>query len=896
MPRTPRTKVGPYEILAPLGAGGMGEVYRARDERLDRQVALKLLPESSRRDPVAIARFEREARAVATLSHPNVLSLHDYGESDGIAYAVMELLEGESLRERLVQGPLPTRKAVEYALQIAQGLAAAHDKGIVHRDLKPENVFITRDGRVKILDFGLARVGPFLPLEDDSTSPTHSFRTDPGVLMGTPGYMAPEQVRGQPADARSDIFAFGAILYEMLAGQRAFRRETTAETMTAILREDPAPPSRPLPPALLRVMNHCLEKQPQERFQSVHDLAFQLAGITESSKAERGLPVRWPPRGMVPAGAAVMLVVAAVGAVQWIARSGDGGGAGAPVLAQLTDDAGVESGARITADGRSLVYVSNGPKGSDIVLQRVGGQNPSMLTADSPANEWTPAISPDGTRVAFRSERDGGGLFLVDIGGGPARQLTDFGYSPSWSPDGRSIVVSTDATLDPVARLKTKAQLWVIDAATGDKRLLYEGDAVQPAWSPHGRRIAFWTIDRVPGRRDLATVAVDGNTRGNTPVMLTADPALDWSPAWSPDGGHLYFLSDRGGTMNAWRIAVDESSGRRLGAPEPVTTSPTAIWDLSISADGRQLLFTTLERRATFQRVAFDPGRGHLVGVPQPVLQRSRDFRDPQISPDGRRVVFGGWGPHEDLFVAGVEGGALLPLTRDAHRDRGGQWAPDGGRISFYSNRSGDWEVWTIRPDGSSLQQITADASTYHGIWSPDGTRMVVAGRNWSSGPSENDRHDVALIDLTGPLPVRDPLEILPPLGGDLKFMPFSWSRDGARLLGTAAHPDGSRHGVFAYTWKTRRFERLLEASERDGWWLADSRRLLYSVAGTLYSLDTRSGDRRLLLAAPPRVSDLRWDQRWSSYRAQFTATGDDRWIAFTETSVEGDVWSLTLP
>ncbi|HEY3120559.1 MAG TPA: serine/threonine-protein kinase, partial [Vicinamibacteria bacterium] len=296
MTLAPGTRLGAYEIVAQLGAGGMGEVYRARDARLGRDVAVKVLPAHLLDHAEALARFEREARAVAQLSHPNILAIHDVGRQDQVAYAVMELLEGESLRDRLRRGALPVRKAVEYAVQIAEGLSAAHDKGIVHRDLKPENVFVTADGRVKILDFGLARQTTVSPAGAETESPTLSHHTDPGTILGTAAYMSPEQAKGLAADHRSDIFSFGAVLYEMLSGRRAFVRETTAETMAAILKDEPpdllaVDPA--IPPGLARIVHHCLEKSPTARFQSARDLAFDLGSGSESqttSGRRAGLP------------------------------------------------------------------------------------------------------------------------------------------------------------------------------------------------------------------------------------------------------------------------------------------------------------------------------------------------------------------------------------------------------------------------------------------------------------------------------------------------------------------------------------------------------------------------------------------------------------------------------
>lgn len=284
MSLTAGSLLGPYHILAPLGAGGMGEVYRAHDTRLHREVAIKILPPSLATDPASLARFEREAQAVAALSHPNILSIHDAGQVNGVAYAVTELLQGRNLREALVDGPLPPRKGLEIALQIAHGLGAAHEKGIVHRDLKPENIFVTSDGRVKILDFGLAQVAVAMADSQHTTvamSPTPG--TAPGMVVGTVGYMAPEQVRGQAVDGRTDIFAFGALLYEMLSGQRAFTGETPADTMSAILRSDPpelATLQPDVPLAVDRIVRRCLEKQPAERFQSARDLGFALDALS----------------------------------------------------------------------------------------------------------------------------------------------------------------------------------------------------------------------------------------------------------------------------------------------------------------------------------------------------------------------------------------------------------------------------------------------------------------------------------------------------------------------------------------------------------------------------------------------------------------------------------------
>jgi serine/threonine protein kinase len=311
----PGTQLGPYQILGTLGAGGMGEVYRARDSRLHREVAIKVLPEQLAEDDMQLARFEREAKAIAALSHPNILAIHDYAKEQGICFAVMELLEGETLRQRLTQAALPWRKALEIGVAISEGLAAAHAKGIIHRDLKPENIFLTSDGQVKILDFGLARLEkPQLPATSE-TAPYVPTQTDPGTVMGTVGYMSPEQVRAKTADARSDLFAFGCVLYEMVTGRRAFQRETAAETTTAILHDEPpelVDSGKKVPLEVQSVIRHCLEKNPEERFQSARDLAFDLRALASGSGFAGASPARARRRRRFVLGIAGMAVLGVV--------------------------------------------------------------------------------------------------------------------------------------------------------------------------------------------------------------------------------------------------------------------------------------------------------------------------------------------------------------------------------------------------------------------------------------------------------------------------------------------------------------------------------------------------------------------------------------------------------
>src|SRR5688572_17990051 len=390
----------------------MGEVYRARDPRLQREVAIKVLPREFSQDAERLRRFEQEARSASALNHPNILAVYDLGTHDAAPYLVSELLEGESLRERLTESGLPVRKAVEIAGQIARGLAAAHEKGIVHRDLKPENVFLTRDGRVKILDFGLAKL---IHPEDSQSflaaAPTKGASTDIGVVLGTVGYMSPEQVRGLPADHRSDIFALGAILYEMLSGQRAFQRGSAADTMSAILRDDPPDleaSGRAIPPVLDRIVRHCLEKNPGERYRSAHDLAFDFEALSGSSLVSPVAEASAPPgaRRLRPLWLLPTAIALALG-VGWFLDRRRAPPTTAPPprlhFSQLTDQGGAESFPALSPDGTSFVYEREDGGDFDLFLQRVGGTNPTNLTPHCDQNDGGASFSPDGRFIVYRS-------------------------------------------------------------------------------------------------------------------------------------------------------------------------------------------------------------------------------------------------------------------------------------------------------------------------------------------------------------------------------------------------------------------------------------------------------------------------------------------------------------
>ncbi len=872
-------RLGPYEILTPLGAGGMGEVYRARDPRLGREVAVKVLPDAVSADPDRLRRFEQEARAASALNHPNILTVFDTGAQDGVAYLVTELLEGETLRERLA-GALPVRKAVEIAIQIARGLAAAHERRIVHRDLKPENLFLTRDGRVKILDFGLAKLtahGAGSPAELAAAPTLLSGSTEPGFVLGTAGYMSPEQVQGLPADHRADLFALGAVLYEMLAGRRAFRGDSPAETMAAVLREEPldlAESGRPIPPGLSALVRHCLEKVPAERFQSARDLAFALDRLTGSASSTTAGPpaslrrsARWLPI-LLAGGLALLAVVYLAGRRSGTGRADD---AERFRFTRITHDAQLEIRPALSPDGDEIAYVVGTEADSDIYLLRAGSENAVNLTPDSPGLDLDPAFSPDGRQIAFRSMRDGGGIFLMGTTGESVRRRTDKGFNPAWSPDGREIVFAEKTVnFNPADLSGSVSRLFAVEVATGAIRLLVDGrHAVQPSWSPHGLRIAFWGLRGGSSQRDVWTVSAAGAWKPEDLVAVTADAPLDWNPFWSPDGRWLYFLSDRDGTFNLWRVPIDEESGRVLGKPEPSRLPSSDVRSVTAARDG-SIVYPVVDPRGVIERYPFDSARARITG-PAETLWTGRPLNSLDVSPDGQGIVVSTAGVREDLVLLRPDGKLLRQLTDDPARDRASRWTPDGSSIVFQSDRDGGlWGIWTIRPDGSGLQRLSpAGEEARDPRWARDGRHLWVTG-----GP----------VSLNGLFlrPGTSEVERLPSAGPGLQFHADDWSADGRWLAGTLYHPkSGLNRGIALYDIAARRFTSVAGPNDGQVRWLHAGRRLLSADVGRLHVVDPDRKTSATVLDLGPT----------SQQHYFFTLTPDERWLLVTYDRMEGDLW-----
>ena len=711
-------RLGPYEILAPLGAGGMGEVYRARDSKLGREVAIKVLPEQLASNPEALARFEREARVVAALSHPNILAIHDFGSAGGVTYAVMELLEGETLGQALSDGAVPLRKATAWALQIAQGLAAAHGKGIVHRDLKPDNVFVTGDGRVKVLDFGLARptAGPALP--DETRSPTVTARTEPGAILGTVGYMSPEQVRGLPLDARSDIFSFGAVLYEMLSGRRAFRRDTTAETMTAILKEEPldfSDSGLSIPPALDRLVRHCLEKKPEQRFQSASDIAFDLQG-TSGAFAPAEAPVAIKARNLNVLLPVVLAAALAFAAGVWVARRPLPAASEPGVIRALTDS-GHDWAPTASPDGRMVAFVSDRDGKPRIWVRQIAEGSETALTSGP---DDLPRFSPDGASVLFlRREGGHGSLYRVSILGGEPRKLVESALDGCWSPDGRRIAFVAETR-------EGGRQAWVLLVAAvagGEAREIYRSTGNgfdSPSWSPDGKRIAV--VRRLQATTSPELLLVDPETKKVEEEKPNARTIVS-SLAWTGDG-HLILAR----IEQANRPEVSPSGVLRrnvsTGKEQTILASPNRIGALAILGPGR-LVFDTYSARESLRETS-------LAGSAEPGSRLTRGVamnRQPRYSPDGEWIVYTSLrGGNVDIWELSPKTGTQKRLTDDPAADFDPALTPDGKSLVWSSNRSGNFEIWTANADGTGARQITRDGvDAENPTATPDGRWVVYA-------------------------------------------------------------------------------------------------------------------------------------------------------------------------
>jgi eukaryotic-like serine/threonine-protein kinase len=832
----------------------MGEVYRARDTKLKREVALKVLPEAFAGDPARMARFQREAEVLASLNHPNIAQI--YGIEDRAL--VMELVPGKTLK-----GPLPVATAIEYARQIASALAVAHAAGIVHRDIKPANVIVTPEGQVKILDFGLAKLQERGPGPMSETRTVEPALTETGVVMGTAAYMSPEQARAEEVDARTDLFSFGAVLYEMVTGRRPFRKTL----------DWASPPAHMLQPELRQIVLKLLEVDRELRYQTAADVAADLKRLQRALEGTQTSRRWWT--AAAAASLVIVLALIAAYAIVWRAPR-DVNVRPAAVrgeFSRVTSQPGVEWFPSLSPDGKWLVYAADaGVTNRHIYLQSVNGQNPLDLTRDSTADDDQPAFSPDGELIAFRSSRDGGGIFVMGRTGEAARRVTRLGFNPSWSPDGTQLAFAT-ASFALYPQNPAPGELWTVTVNTGEARRLLDRDAALPSWSPHNHRIAFTRFMSNRAQGGIWTLPVKGGTA--TPV--TRDPAQNWDPVWSPDGKYLYFVSDRGGSMNLWRVPVDEASGKTLAEPEPVTTPAAYLAHPTLSADGKRIAYSSVLITANIQQLTLDRSIA-LKGDPAWATSGSRIWANPDPSPNGEWVAFYSLTqPEGQLYVSHPDGTGLRQVTNDMAVDRVPRWSPDGKWIAFFSNRSGRLALWKIRPDGSELQQISEGGGGFYPTWSSDGSR--IAALYGLEGPPGKDA--VWIFDPNRPWK-QQAAEVLPPFDRPpRRFRATSWSADGERIAGNLDGEGGG--GIATYSLRSHKYESLTDFGEWPAW-LPDDRHLLFVADGkAFFVVDTRSKQVRKIFSVtrdvigPPRL------------------TRDATKAYFSRRVTESDIWLLTL-
>ena len=862
MSLAPGTKLGQYEILGPLGAGSMGEVFRARDTRLNRDVAIKVLPKLVSAEPDRLQRFEIEAKAAAALSHQNILSVFQMGTHDGAPYLVTELLEGKTLGETLRRAPLPLRQAIQFAVQIARGLAAAHEKGIVHRDLKPENLFVTKDGRVKILDFGLAKVAP------SPQTPTNlaTTITRHGVSMGTVGYMSPEQVRGQVTDHRTDIFAFGAILHEMVMGQRTFQRATEADTVSAILNEEPPPISQlspEMPVGLERVIHRCLEKNPEQRFHSASDLAFALEALSDPAWTMSGahaIPVEPPKQWRLSSivAALVLLLLGGLLAYLWLQPSQ---GPSVANYVQLTHDGQPKT--LIGTDG-ARIYLAMGVGSSASFSLRglaelsMSGGLPKKMDVATSADMVALGLSPDGSDLLLIEGQGAppkGPLSSVPVLGGSPRRVGDFvAETAAWSPDGKLLAYTN------------LGDLFIAKAEGSEPRKLISinGDIRNISWSPDSSHLRFDSSETAGtvGLQIEREVSVDGT--GLHPLLPGwHNPPDECCGKWTPDGKYFVFQSQG----QIWALPKSAGIFRSAPKPIPLTSSPMTLSSPLPSKDGKKLF--VIGRTYRGELVRYDAKASRFVPFLGGISAEYIDF-----SKDGRWITYTSY-PEGALWRSRLDGSERLQLTFPPISPVLPRWSPDGKTILFFQFAQGadkPARIYQVSPDGGSPRLLLADDSGQQldPNWSPDGSKIIF------SGESNNPSSTIRILDVS-----TRQLSTLPASNG--LYSP-RWSPDGRHISAFSADSET----LLLFDMEKHKWRELAKGSL--GWlnWSRDGQ--------FVYVLDYRQKSAvmrvRVRDGMVEQVADVKDFPATGRYGGALALTPDDQPLLLRDTGTQ-DVYSV---
>ena len=837
-----------YRILEKLGEGGMGVVYKARDTHLDRVVAIKLLPPEKTADPERKRRFVQEAKAASALNHPHIVTVHDVASDHGVDFIVMECVSGRTLGQAIGRKGLKLPDTLKYGAQIADALAAAHGAGIVHRDLKPGNVMVTDSGLVKVLDFGLAKLTEAAP--EFATTMTRQPETEEGTIVGTVAYMSPEQAEGKKVDARSDIFSFGSVLYEMATGRRAFSGATKLATQSAILHEEPPPLLEDAaPPELEKIIARCLRKDPDRRIQHMVDVKLALEDLKEESDSGKLLAAAPRRRRVIPwviAGPAA-IVLCATAAVLWVLREPNP--FGAPVLTQLTTDTGLTIDPALSPDGKLLAYASDRSENGnlDIWVRQIGGGEPIRLTQD-PADEREPAFSPDGTLIAFRSEREGGGIYVVSALGGAARKIAPEGRRPRFSPDGSQIAYwSGEISGGASFSIHGYCRVFVVASAGGVPRQVRPDflAAAYPEWSPDGQHLLFlgnrdeklpvdesidWWVTPLDQGPAIATGAFKATRTQNLTGPLLVYPWALIAPVWETRRDSLIFSARSGDSRNLWRIGISSTTWKVIGLPERLTSS-SAIEEspsvTSIGAGSMKIAFTSLTENSDIWSLPLEADTGKVTGQLRQLTRDSAADFHAALSPDSRKMAFvSARSGNQEIWIKDLDTGEDAALTASRVDKYGVKFSPDALKVSFATHRDDKWNIYVVPASGGAAEIICEDCGQATG-WSPDGKYLLgnsggghlflvevasrrridllaLSGRWFSGGRFSPDGRWITFLEATA-APFR---EHIAPFQGETMAPESAWSSTLSALAEWS--PDGtlvygvSDHDGFACIWAQR--------------------------------------------------------------------------------------------